>query len=155
MREIYAIFPSKAGLASKEKPFRVKFFKVSILKNILKNYKEDLFMNFIPLLALIVIGFSIWGWWTIFSKTGFPRGLAFVWIIPLAGLIVFFIFAFSEWPILKEMKQLKLGTVPVGPVTNCPKCGSTDITKSYIENGGMGDWCPHCQESIQKMRGEI
>ncbi len=37
----------------------------------------------------------------------------------------------------------------------CPKCGTTDVYKAYTEDGGMGDWCPNCKESIQKMRGEI
>jgi hypothetical protein len=37
----------------------------------------------------------------------------------------------------------------------CPKCGNRNVCRAYIENGGWGDWCPDCKESLQKMRGEI
>lgn len=30
----------------------------------------------------------------------------------------------------------------------CPICGKTDVYKAYVEDGGMGDWCPHCNKSI-------
>ena len=35
----------------------------------------------------------------------------------------------------------------------CPTCGSWDIrTGAIIEDGGIGDWCPHCKKSFQKMK---
>lgn len=40
-------------------------------------------------------------------------------------------------------------------ITQCPKCRQWDVYKAYIEDGGQGDWCPNCKESLQKMRGEI
>ncbi len=33
----------------------------------------------------------------------------------------------------------------------CPLCQHWDVHRAYIEDGGQGDWCPHCQMSIQKM----
>lgn len=30
----------------------------------------------------------------------------------------------------------------------CPTCGKWDVIKAYVEDGGMGDWCPHCKKSI-------
>ncbi len=32
----------------------------------------------------------------------------------------------------------------------CPTCGNWDVHTAYIEDGGMGDWCPHCNKSIPK-----
>ncbi|MGO9620125.1 MAG: zinc ribbon domain-containing protein [Desulfobaccales bacterium] len=32
----------------------------------------------------------------------------------------------------------------------CPTCGKWDVHKAYIEDGGQGDWCPHCNKSINK-----
>ncbi len=29
------------------------------------------------------------------------------------------------------------------------------MRRAYVENGGMGDWCPNCKMSLQKMNGEI
>ncbi|MBW1991692.1 MAG: hypothetical protein JRI59_06185 [Deltaproteobacteria bacterium] len=60
-----------------------------------------------PLLVLILVGVSVFAWWTIFAKTGFPRGLAFAWIIPLVGFLVFLWFAFSDWPVLQELRRLR------------------------------------------------
>jgi predicted RNA-binding Zn-ribbon protein involved in translation (DUF1610 family) len=33
----------------------------------------------------------------------------------------------------------------------CPACGQSDIYEAYIEDGSIGDWCPHCKKSIQKI----
>jgi len=30
----------------------------------------------------------------------------------------------------------------------CPRCGGQTIW-AYIEDGGMGDWCPQCKQSLQ------
>jgi hypothetical protein len=35
----------------------------------------------------------------------------------------------------------------------CPNCGGWDVQKgAYIEDGGMGEWCPTCKMSLQKMK---
>ncbi len=35
----------------------------------------------------------------------------------------------------------------------CPTCGGWDVRSgATIEEGGIGDWCPHCKKSLQKMR---
>lgn len=33
----------------------------------------------------------------------------------------------------------------------CPHCHQWDVHHATIEGGGHGDWCPHCQMSLQKM----
>lgn len=33
----------------------------------------------------------------------------------------------------------------------CPRCHRWDVHRAFIENGGQGDWCPHCEMSLQKM----
>jgi hypothetical protein len=33
----------------------------------------------------------------------------------------------------------------------CPTCGNSDVYEAYIENGGRGDWCPHCKMSLKMM----
>ena len=37
----------------------------------------------------------------------------------------------------------------------CPKCKQKNVVRAFTENGGMGDSCPNCKESLQKMKGEI
>lgn len=29
----------------------------------------------------------------------------------------------------------------------CPTCGKWDVYRAFIEDGGQGDWCPHCKKS--------
>jgi hypothetical protein len=31
----------------------------------------------------------------------------------------------------------------------CPTCGKWDVYRAYLEDGGMGDWCPHCNKSLE------
>jgi len=35
----------------------------------------------------------------------------------------------------------------------CPTCRKWDVKKAYIEDGSIGEWCPHCKKSIQQMVG--
>jgi len=39
-------------------------------------------------------------------------------------------------------------------IKQCPLCGGTDIQRAYIEDGSMGEWCPQCKKSLQKMAEE-
>lgn len=32
----------------------------------------------------------------------------------------------------------------------CPVCGNWDVIRAFVEDGGMGDWCPHCNKSLEK-----
>jgi hypothetical protein len=33
----------------------------------------------------------------------------------------------------------------------CPRCNKLDVYRAYIEDGSLGDWCPNCKMSLQKM----
>jgi len=43
----------------------------------------------------------------IFSKTGYSWALGLLMFIPIANIVMLFVLAFSEWPVLKELKSLK------------------------------------------------
>ena len=63
----------------------------------------------IPELLIILILFGIFSltiiaWWRFFSKAGYPGPLSLTMLIPLASIIVFFWFAFAEWPIERKLK---------------------------------------------------
>ncbi len=36
----------------------------------------------------------------------------------------------------------------------CPRCQQWDVHRAYIEDGGQGDWCPHCKISLQKLAAQ-
>ncbi|MGO8761386.1 MAG: zinc ribbon domain-containing protein [Desulfobaccales bacterium] len=43
-----------------------------------------------------------------------------------------------------------LAKISAGKI-QCPRCKQWDVHRAYIEDGGQGDWCPHCKISLQKM----
>ena len=43
--------------------------------------------------------------WRIVTKAGYPGVLALLVMIPLVNIIVFFAFAFSEWPLEKRARS--------------------------------------------------
>jgi hypothetical protein len=56
------------------------------------------------LICLIILLF-----WKIFKKAGFPGILGLVMIVPILNLIVTFWFAYTEWPVLRELNALRQG----------------------------------------------
>lgn len=63
-----------------------------------------LFSLIIGLIALI---FAIIIYWRIFSKAGYSGARSLLMLIPVVNLIIIIMFAFSEWPIQRELNQLR------------------------------------------------
>ena len=57
-------------------------------------------------LALIILGLVIN--WKIAEKAGFSGAASLLMLIPLANVIVLCYFAFTEWPIEREVRETKL-----------------------------------------------
>lgn len=43
-------------------------------------------------------------------------------------------------------------TEGISRTIQCPTCASMDVYQTQIEDGSVGDWCPHCRKSLQKMQ---
>jgi len=43
----------------------------------------------------------------IFSKAGYSWALGLLMLVPIANIIMPFVLAFGDWPILKELRQLR------------------------------------------------
>jgi uncharacterized membrane protein YhaH (DUF805 family) len=56
---------------------------------------------------IIVLIFAIVIYWRIASKAGYPGALALLMIVPFVNLILLLIFAFTEWPIEREVRALR------------------------------------------------
>jgi hypothetical protein len=56
---------------------------------------------------LVSLVISTVAWWTIFSKAGYSGALSLLFLIPLGSLVMFLVFAFSKWPILRELEMLR------------------------------------------------
>jgi hypothetical protein len=58
---------------------------------------------FVVLLTIVMV----WVYCRIFSKAGYSWALGLLMIVPIANLIMPFILAFGDWPIHRELRQLR------------------------------------------------
>ncbi len=69
------------------------------------------FLVFVILFSLLVTGLTVWACCRIFAKTGFSWALGLLMLIPIANVIILFIMlfvlAFAEWPIERELQQMR------------------------------------------------
>jgi hypothetical protein len=52
--------------------------------------------------------FVIVPFWMIFRKAGYPGVVSFVMAVPFLNILGLFFLAFSDWPVLKELRALRL-----------------------------------------------
>jgi hypothetical protein len=64
------------------------------------------------LVIIVVAGLCVWAYWRIFTKAGYPGAMSIMMLIPLLNVIMLFFLAFSEWPVLKELKCLRDRNLP-------------------------------------------
>jgi hypothetical protein len=65
------------------------------------------FPELIIILVIIVCALAvvIVPWWQILKKAGHSPGLSFLMLLPLVNLATLFWFAFSEWPLEKQLRD--------------------------------------------------
>jgi hypothetical protein len=56
---------------------------------------------------LVVMIIAVVALCKIFSKAGYCWALGLLMFVPIANLVMFLVLAFSDWPILKELRALK------------------------------------------------
>jgi len=66
-----------------------------------------MFIMFVIFVALILRAIKILIICKIFSKAGYCWALGLLTLVPIANIIMAFFLAFADWPILKELCQLK------------------------------------------------
>jgi uncharacterized membrane protein YhaH (DUF805 family) len=59
------------------------------------------------IIAIASVVFAIIIYWRIFSKAGYSGAMSLLMLVPIANLIVICILAFGEWPIHRELNQLR------------------------------------------------
>jgi hypothetical protein len=64
-----------------------------------------LIVLFVILAAIIILTAVIWC--RLFSKAGHHWTLGLLMLVPIANVIMPFVLAFGEWPIEKELQQLR------------------------------------------------
>ena len=55
--------------------------------------------------------------WKVVSKAGYSGALSLLLLVPVVNIVMLFVFAFSDWPVLKEVRRLRATpmTVSGGP----------------------------------------
>ncbi len=93
------------------------------------------------LAGLIGLIFAIIIYWRIFSKAGYSGARSLLMLIPVVNLIIIIMFAFSEWPIERELNQLRqmAGGRPGGfPPQYPPQGGQYQQPGQYSQPGQYG-----------------
>ncbi len=65
-----------------------------------------------------VLGFIVWVFLTvlIFRKAGYSGVQIILLFVPIVNLVIFVWFALTEWPIQKELRELKTRNITPGAV---------------------------------------
>ncbi len=66
-----------------------------------------LLMMFVFFFSLIALAVKALIFCKIFSKAGYSWALGFLILVPIANIIMAFYLAFADWPVQKELRQLK------------------------------------------------
>jgi uncharacterized membrane protein YhaH (DUF805 family) len=59
------------------------------------------------LISIAAVVFAVIIYWKIFSKAGYSGAMSLLMFVPIANLIVLCVLAFGEWPIYRELNQLR------------------------------------------------
>jgi len=62
---------------------------------------------FAVFLILIVVAIKVLIFCKIFSKAGYSWALGLLMLVPIVNIIMAFFLAFADWPIQKQLRQLK------------------------------------------------
>jgi hypothetical protein len=73
-------------------------------------------IGFPELLVICAFLFVILPFWKIFQKAGFPGIMSLTLFVPLLNIIVIFWFAYTEWPVLRELNTFRLRYPAAPPV---------------------------------------
>jgi hypothetical protein len=60
------------------------------------------------LVMCVFVSFFVIPFWKISEKAGYPAIAGFFMLIPFLNILLLFFFAFSEWPVLQELRALRL-----------------------------------------------
>ncbi len=76
------------------------------------------FMAAYAIFVIIILIISLVINWRIASKAGYPGAYSLLMLIPLVNIVIILIFAFTEWPVERELKALRGGAGrPMTPIT--------------------------------------
>lgn len=64
-------------------------------------------IGFSVIFYIAIFVFFIYVYWRIFAKAGYSGARSLWLLVPIANIIIIIMFAFAEWPIQRELNQLR------------------------------------------------
>jgi heme/copper-type cytochrome/quinol oxidase subunit 2 len=61
----------------------------------------------VVIIALLMTILFVWSFCRIFKKAGYSWAWGLLQLVPIGNIVALLMLAFGDWPILKEMRQLK------------------------------------------------
>ncbi len=77
-----------------------------------RNHETWIRRTLVILSILILSVLPVVGAWKIVSKAGFNGALSLLWLVPLVNVAAILVFAFSDWPVLRELSALRANLSP-------------------------------------------
>jgi hypothetical protein len=65
------------------------------------------FFGVLLLVDLVILGFTIYLYWKVATKAGYPGAYSLLLLVPIANIVIIIMFAFQEWPIEAELRALR------------------------------------------------
>jgi heme/copper-type cytochrome/quinol oxidase subunit 2 len=62
---------------------------------------------FIAIIVLLMAILFTWSFCRIFKKAGYNWAWGLLWLVPIGNIVVILMLAFGDWPIHKEIQNLK------------------------------------------------
>jgi hypothetical protein len=97
-------------------------------------------------MALVSIVIPIVAYWKILGKAGHPSPLALVFLFPMAGLILLYWLAFSDWPALNRGRLAPVAPAPV-PMPPPAYPGTSETPPPAAQPGFR--FCTGCGVSLE------
>ena len=60
--------------------------------------------------GLLLFVVLVLAWMSIFRRAGYSRWLGLLWLVPVANVIIICFLAFSDWPVHRQSRYLKIRT---------------------------------------------
>ncbi len=95
------------------------------------------------IIYLAIVVASIVGTAKIISKAGYSPWFVLLAFVPLVNLVMFFVFAFSDWPVNKELRRYREGGYGPGYGGYPPAPWAAQPAPGYGSGGpqfGLGAW---------------
>jgi hypothetical protein len=84
----------------------VKMFNTLVIFAIPESLSAG-FIAFLVFFGIAAVLFTMYCWWHVAQKCGYPGAYSLLLLIPVVNIIVQLIWIFSEWPIEAEVKRLR------------------------------------------------